>query len=194
VRRTVPPNTTRTTITRRTPEVTRTPVASTSRDRSRSDDDRNRLSERNRNNSTTTHRTVNVNNRTVIRQAPRVRVTTQQRQYNRSNRYGGLWFTANTHRGWNRSRQYTYNNRQYRWYDGGWLIINAGFAPDYSYRQPSMESLVQSRLAELGYYRGPIDGDIGSGSRRAIASYQDDHDLRVTAQINEPLLQSLDLI
>jgi hypothetical protein len=198
----VVPQQTLTTTRTRTPEPRKTTTTTNrrpattleTRDRSRPDNDRNRVSEKRTPTASPTNRRTVVNNRTVIRQAPRVRVSTQQHRYNRTNRYGGLWFSANTHSGWNRNRQYSYNNRQYRWYDGGWLIINAGYSPDYSYAQPSMESLVQSRLAELGYYRGPIDGDIGSGSRRAIANYQDAHDLRVTATINDPLLRSLDLI
>ena len=115
-----------------------------------------------------------------------------QQQYTRENNYGGLWFAGNTHGDWNRDTQHYYNNHNYRWYQNGWLIIDAGFSPEYSSRS-SIASDVQARLADLGYYRGPIDGDIGPGSRNAIANYQDDNNLRVTGRINEPLLQSLQL-
>lgn len=128
-------------------------------------------------------------------------------QYNRGNNYGGLWFAANTHSNWNQNQQYYWNNHNYRWYEGGWLIIDAGYNPYYSnagygyggygYRSygysGSVVVSVQSRLANLGYYRGSIDGDIGPGTRNAIASYQGDNDLRVTGRINDPLLQSLRL-
>lgn len=125
------------------------------------------------------------------------RVYSNQQQYNRANNYGGLWFAADTHRDWNRNGQHSWNNHQYRWYEGGWLIIDGGYSPyysntGYSYRASTARG-VQMRLAEQGYYRGPIDGDIGPGSRNAIASYQSDHDLRVTGRINDPLLESLRL-
>ena len=115
-----------------------------------------------------------------------------QQQYTKSNNYGGLWYSGNTHGDWNRSSQHYWNNHNYRWYDGGWLIIDAGFSPSYSPRS-SVASDVQIRLTDQGYYRGPIDGNIGPGSRNAIANYQGDHDLRVTGQINDALLQSLQL-
>jgi hypothetical protein len=55
----------------------------------------------------------------------------------------------------------------------------------------SVEVSVQRALARRGYYRGPIDGDIGPRSRRAIASYQADHGLRPTGRIDSSLLRSL---
>jgi len=113
--------------------------------------------------------------------------------YNRDNRYGGLWFSAGTHSSWDRNRRYTYNNHQYRWYDGGWLIIDAGYTPDFTYSNHSIEMRVQIELRDRGYYRGPIDGDVGYGTRRAIVQYQGEHHLRVTGQINDALLSSLRL-
>jgi hypothetical protein len=123
------------------------------------------------------------------------------RQYNRSNNYGGLWFPANHHRDWNRwdrNRQYYWNHHNYRWYEGGWIIVDAGFWPFTSTTvvystSGSIARDVQIRLADQGYYRGPIDGVIGTGSRNAIADYQSDHSLRVTGLINDPLLESLGL-
>jgi hypothetical protein len=52
---------------------------------------------------------------------------------------------------------------------------------------------VQRELYHRGYYFGPIDGVIGSGSSRAIARYQADHGLAVTGYIDRPLLYSLGL-
>lgn len=52
---------------------------------------------------------------------------------------------------------------------------------------------VQRALARRGYYRGPIDGDIGPGSRAAIARYQADRGMRPTGQIDSRLLRSLGL-
>ena len=124
-------------------------------------------------------------------------VAVTQQRYNRSNNFGGLWFPANSHVDWNRSNQYSWNHHNYRWYEGGWLIIDAGYNPfyataSYSYGGSSVRN-VQVKLSDQGYYRGPIDGDIGPGTRNAIASYQGDHELRVTGRINDSLLQSLGL-
>ncbi|HYF36345.1 MAG TPA: peptidoglycan-binding protein [Prosthecobacter sp.] len=57
----------------------------------------------------------------------------------------------------------------------------------------SMDARVQSELARRGYYRGPIDGDIGPGSRAAIARFQADHGLAVTGSISGSLLSALGL-
>ena len=113
------------------------------------------------------------------------RVFSSQQQYTRSNNYGGLWFPETTHRDWDRNGEHYWNRHHYRWYEGGWLIIDGGFTPYYS-NGGSIASSVQMRLADQGYYRGPIDGDIGPGSRNAIANYQSDYGLRVTGRINDP--------
>jgi peptidoglycan hydrolase-like protein with peptidoglycan-binding domain len=52
---------------------------------------------------------------------------------------------------------------------------------------------VQRTLRRDGYYRGSIDGDIGSSTRAAIRQYQYDHHLEVTGRIDRSLLRSLDL-
>jgi len=87
------------------------------------------------------------------------------------------------------------------------LIVNSFFNPFYVtsgygnngyenngyYTDGSLVSRVQMSLANQGYYRGPIDGDAGPGTRNAIASYQNDQNLNVTGHINGDLLQSLQL-
>jgi len=50
---------------------------------------------------------------------------------------------------------------------------------------------VQRSLADRGYYHGPLDGEIGAGSRAAIRAYQSDHGLEVTGRIDNTLLRSL---
>lgn len=50
---------------------------------------------------------------------------------------------------------------------------------------------VQRSLAHQGYYHGPLDGEIGSGSRAAIRAYQSDHGLEPTGRIDSALLRSL---
>ena len=113
-------------------------------------------------------------------------------QGTRSNHYGGRWVAANVHSDWDQHSEHYWNNHRYRWYDGGWIIIDAG--PSVAvFRSGSIGSTVQERLAQQGYYNGPIDGDIGPGSRHAIANYQADHGLPVNGSIDEPLLVSLGL-
>jgi N-acetylmuramoyl-L-alanine amidase len=61
---------------------------------------------------------------------------------------------------------------------------------DYGY-QNSLDYEVQRALYDLGYYRGPLDGDIGPMSRLAIANYQADNGLEPTGIIDENLLYYL---
>lgn len=56
-----------------------------------------------------------------------------------------------------------------------------------------VEADVQRELARRGYYYGPIDGDIGPGSRSAIARYQRDRGLYPSGRIDSNLLRSLGL-
>lgn len=60
-------------------------------------------------------------------------------------------------------------------------------------RVVSANTLVQADLARLGYYHGPIDGNVEPGSRtaRAIARYQRDHRLPVTGAIDGNVIASL---
>jgi hypothetical protein len=110
----------------------------------------------------------------------------------RADNYGGQWFAGNTHRDWDREERHHWHDHDYRWYQGGWLIIDNGYTP-YQSSGGSVASSVQASLASLGYYNGPVDGDIGPGTRNAIADYQSDYGLRVTGRINSALLQSLQL-
>jgi len=57
-------------------------------------------------------------------------------------------------------------------------------APSYaSYSAPALYR-AQARLARLGYYPGPIDGDFGPMTSRAIRSYQVDYGLPVTGRLD----------
>ncbi|MES2573004.1 MAG: peptidoglycan-binding domain-containing protein [Verrucomicrobiota bacterium] len=60
-------------------------------------------------------------------------------------------------------------------------------------RSDSIGVDVQRSLARRGYYRGPIDGDIGPGSRAAIRDFQEDQGLRPTGYIDRSLLEALRL-
>lgn len=57
-----------------------------------------------------------------------------------------------------------------------------------------VEVAVQIELESLGYYNGPIDGDIGRGSIRAITNYQRSNGLVATGNIDRALLKSLNII
>jgi Putative peptidoglycan binding domain len=80
----------------------------------------------------------------------------------------------------------------------GWY---PGYADDSSYsgngpvydRQywADLAMSVQSELAQRGYYHGPIDGDIGSGSSQAIRAFQAAQGLPVTGKIDPKLLNAL---
>lgn len=54
-------------------------------------------------------------------------------------------------------------------------------------------SQVQQALVQEGYYNGPIDGIDGDRTRAAVANFQKDMGLKVTAIINDPLLTALHL-
>lgn len=147
--------------------------------------------------------------------APRASISTSRNAtaFNRSNNYGGRWSAGYTHPGWNRGVGHYWNNHYYRWYDGGWLNVDGGFWPGYGYgydypyygynyynqpynNQPAYAAIaanVQSKLAQLGYYSGDVDGRIGPLSRQAIENYQTDQGLPVTGNIDQPLLHSLGL-
>jgi N-acetylmuramoyl-L-alanine amidase len=53
---------------------------------------------------------------------------------------------------------------------------------------------VQAQLQRDGYYSGPIDGELGPMTRQAIADFQADHGLAVTAAVDEPTLSTLGLV
>jgi hypothetical protein len=66
----------------------------------------------------------------------------------------------------------------------------------YDHRGPSRRPMstsarAQLRLRELGYYRGPIDGDFGRGSRYALSRFQRDRGLRPTGALDERTLRAL---
>lgn len=66
-------------------------------------------------------------------------------------------------------------------------------APRTYYSPRPIEADVQLALRRRGYYHGPIDGDLGPGSRAAIRDYQYDRGLAVTGRIDTALLRSLGL-
>ena len=63
---------------------------------------------------------------------------------------------------------------------------------DYRFWQ-DLARKVQFELARRGYYRGPIDGVVGSGSRQAIRALQEKEALPVTGLIDPNVLRALKL-
>ena len=53
---------------------------------------------------------------------------------------------------------------------------------------------VQQELTQLGYYHGPVDGQIGQETEKAIRWFQSVDKLSVTGQIDGPTLKALGLI
>lgn len=75
------------------------------------------------------------------------------------------------------------------------------YAPEeYSYYSPvdygydGQVATLQSVLADLGYYAGPIDGVYGPGTSDAVAQYQIDSGLAVDGVAGEQTLYSLGLV
>jgi hypothetical protein len=91
-------------------------------------------------------------------------------------------------------------------FDAGYWYPAWGYYPDsyypydgpiYGYNDLSPDEVitnVQTQLYYEGYYDGPIDGILGPDTRAAIADYQADHGLAVTAAIDEPTVESLGLV
>ena len=93
---------------------------------------------------------------------------------------------------------------------GGWYYWHAnywhpawGYQPEavYGYDGPIyafndlepdlVVATVQVTLQQLGYYHGPINGELDPVTQDAIANYQRDHGLYATSTIDEPTLASL---
>ncbi len=70
-----------------------------------------------------------------------------------------------------------------------------GYGADYAGygASGSLVVQVQRRLATAGYYSGPVDGVIGSGTRRAIRAFERSHGLPVDGAIHRRLLAAMGL-
>jgi His-Xaa-Ser repeat protein HxsA len=87
-----------------------------------------------------------------------------------------------------------YNGYPYSYYDSSYPSDYED-QPSYAGSQQSVAnatvSAVQSELAKLGYYNGPIDGVLGDETEAALARYQQDQDISVTGTVDAATLQSL---
>lgn len=68
-------------------------------------------------------------------------------------------------------------------------------SPDGSYNvgNASIVSKVQEQLQRDGYYKGDIDGALGSRTHYAIRAYQRDHKLQANGTVTEELLRTMGL-
>jgi hypothetical protein len=96
-------------------------------------------------------------------------------------------------------------DRRFRDFDGGFFGLDAtvyGY-PDYNDDYPysyynsneylKIERTVQEELAELGYYKGPVDGLIGPETERAIRWFQSVDKIPVTGRIDKATLNALQI-
>jgi hypothetical protein len=130
---------------------------------------------------------------------------------------------ANWHSDWDRRHAHFDHGRFFVFDDGFWYGLDDGFFPwdylpyyaddyyPYDYYadvQPNDNTelayngvpvadttvqTVQTRLTQLGYYNGPIDGIFGPATRDGLAKYQIAQHLSVTGSLSPDTLQSLGL-
>lgn len=98
-----------------------------------------------------------------------------------------------------------YHHHHHFVFGGGFYPYSWYYPYDYGYYEPvvyadagyyddgSLVAEVQSRLAQAGYYYGPIDGIMGRGTRRAIMAYQRAQGLPVDGLLSEPLVATMGL-
>jgi hypothetical protein len=98
-------------------------------------------------------------------------------------------------------------NTGYYYLNTGYWYPAYGYDPAYSYTDydgpiytygnllPDQVIVnVQLALQEIGYYVGPITGSLGPATRAALANFQRDYGLVITAAVDEPTVQTLGLI
>jgi putative peptidoglycan binding protein len=129
---------------------------------------------------------------------------------------------ANWHNDWDRRHAHFDHGRFFVFIDGFWCGLDAGYPWDYlpyysndyypydyyadtdpydnsgaTYNIGAADSAtvqtVQSRLLNLGFYNGSIDGIFGPSTRDAVARFQIANQLNVTGSLSPDTLQSLGL-
>jgi hypothetical protein len=114
---------------------------------------------------------------------------------------GYRYFNAppSAYRGWDHGHSYSWNHQRYHWFGGSWVLIDPGYDYNTYVRRTAtfapeganLVAEVQVELHRAGYNPGPSDGVMGGRTHDAIARYQADNGLSVTARIDRPLLASL---
>ena len=123
------------------------------------------------------------------------------------------------HHDWDRRHAHFFHGHWWCWDGALWIGLDDGFYPwdfypyyaydyypydyytdveladqGYAAQQADQNvSDVQTDLAQLGYYNGPIDGLFGADTRTALTRYQIDYQLQVTGSLTNETLQSLGL-
>ena len=129
---------------------------------------------------------------------------------------------ANWHNDWDRRHAHFDHGRFFVFIDGFWCGLDAGYPWDYLPYYPNdyypydyytdtdpydnngtdytvapadsaTVQAVQTRLLNLGYYNGSIDGVFGPSTRDALAKFQIVNQLNVTGSLSTDTLQSLGL-
>jgi hypothetical protein len=130
----------------------------------------------------------------------------------RSDAFRGQQYAVfrNYHREWHDRGWWRSHCDRIVFVSGGWYYWNAGYwfpawgydpyayyaydGPIYAYNGLTPDQVivdVQLQLQRAGYYDGPIDGILGPMTQDAIAAFQADNGLAVTAAIDEPTLATL---
>ena len=96
---------------------------------------------------------------------------------------------------WDYFPYYAYDYYPYDYYPGYYADVepyynNDGVSDVVPAADPTVTA-VQTDLANLGYYQGPIDGIYGRTTRDAVAHYQSDYQLTATGTLTTQTLQSL---
>ncbi len=162
-------------------------------------------------------------NQAAIASAARSPGTAAQRGLNGRTDHIAERHDANWHGDWDRRHAHFFHNRFFVFDDGFWFGLDPGFYPwdylpyyaddyyPYDYYaddqssdntdpvnngapapDPTVEA-TQERLAQLGYYNGPVDGVFGPTTRDAVANYQIANQLDVTGSLSPDTMQSLGL-
>jgi hypothetical protein len=97
---------------------------------------------------------------------------------------GGYYYFHNNY--WYPAWGYNSSNEYYA-YDAPIYVGKSAEPPD------KVIANVQAALQDMGYYKGEVDGLIGPLTREALTAYQTDNGMTVTAVIDEPTLDSLNL-
>ena len=130
----------------------------------------------------------------------------------RSDAFRGQQYAVfrNYHREWHDRGWWRSHCDRIVFVSGGWYYWNAGYwfpawgydpyayyaydGPIYAYNGLAPDQVivdVQLQLQRAGYYDGPVDGILGPMTQEAIAAFQADNGLAVTAAIDEPTLATL---
>jgi hypothetical protein len=177
----------------------------------------------NRPQNTVGQRPAVASNRATMASAARSSGTAAQRGLNGRTDHIAERHNANWHRDWDRRHAHFDHGHFFVFDDGFWFGLDPGFYPwdylpyyaddyypydyyaddqPYDNTQPynngapapdATVEAIQERLAQLGYYKGPVDGVFGPTTRDAVANYQVANQLNVTGSLSPDTLQSLGL-